>query len=67
MKTEEDHTLDILTKIREINQQKVIVVTESTVIDIYKKLIAKDEIDQSEIEAVKKRFFELCNYPNLVS
>lgn len=38
------------------------IMTESNVIDVYKALTNKKDIDQEEIENVRKRFFELVNY-----
>ena len=63
MKTLDEITNDMLTAIREINQkEKGLIVTESTVVELYKKLANKEVVDQSEIDQVKKRFNELCNY-----
>ena len=36
--------------------------TENNVVDIYKKLVNTEDINQEEIEQVKERFFELVNY-----
>ena len=38
------------------------ILTESNVIDVYKALVNKKDIDQEEIERVKARFHELVNY-----
>lgn len=62
MKTQEDYTLDILTKIRDLYKPKVVIVSDQNVIDICKKLANNNNIDQSEIEQVRERFNELCNY-----
>lgn len=39
-----------------------ILVNEGNVIDLYKKLVAKETIDKTERDEVLKRFFELVNY-----
>ena len=41
---------------------KVFILTESNVLDIYKKLNNNEEIPQEELDAVLKRFYELSNY-----
>ena len=41
--------------------QNQILLTESNVVDIYKKLVNKENISQEEIEQVKERFYELVN------
>ena len=43
--------------------EKQILMTESNVLDIYKKLTNKQEISEEELEQVKKRFYQLVNYP----
>ena len=64
MKTLDQITEDMLKAIREINQkEKGLIITESNVIDLYKKLSNNEEINQTEVDLVKKRFNELCNYP----
>lgn len=40
---------------------KVFILTESNVLDVYKKLVNKEEIPQDELDKVLKRFFELSN------
>jgi len=64
MKTLDEITNDMLTTIREINQKENgLIVTESTVVDLYKKLTNLEELNPNEVELVKKRFNDLCNYP----
>lgn len=41
--------------------QNQILLTENNVVDIYKKLVNKENISQEEIEQVKERFYELVN------
>lgn len=41
--------------------QNQIPLTENNVVDIYKKLVNKENISQEEIEQVKERFYELVN------
>lgn len=40
---------------------KVFILTESNVLDVYKKLVNNEEIPQDELDKVLKRFFELSN------
>ena len=42
------------------NKEKTIILTESNVLDIYRKLLKSEDIPQEELEYVKKRFKELC-------
>ena len=42
-----------------MDKEKGIYLTESNVMDIYKKLVNKSYVDPEEIALVKKRFFEL--------
>ena len=44
------------------SSKNAILLTESNVLDVYKKLVNKEEIPLEELEAVQKRFFELVNY-----
>ena len=37
------------------------ILTESNVIDVYKALVNKRDIDQEEIEKVRARFYELVH------
>ena len=53
MNTQEKQTND---------SSKGIILTESNVIEIYKKLTNNENVDPQEIEDVKKRFYELLNY-----
>jgi predicted metalloendopeptidase len=63
MKTLAEYTDDILNKIRKMNQnEQGIVITESNVIELYKKLSDQEVVNQEEIDKVKERFKELCNY-----
>ena len=43
-------------------KDKVILLTESNVLDVYKKLVNKEEISDEELSEVQKRFFDLVNY-----
>lgn len=43
-------------------KDKVFLLTESNVLDIYKKLVNKEEISDEELSEVQKRFFDLVNY-----
>lgn len=43
-------------------KDKVFLLTESNVLDVYKKLVNKEEISDEELSEVQKRFFELVNY-----
>lgn len=42
-------------------EAKEIILNENNVIDIYKKLVDHQEVSNEEIEAVKRRFYELIN------
>ncbi len=39
-----------------------LLLTEANVLDVYKKLAGNEAIPAEELEAVKKRFYELVNY-----
>ena len=41
-----------------------ILLNESNVLDVYKKLVDRENITREEIEAVKKRFYELAKGGN---
>jgi hypothetical protein len=43
-------------------KDKVFLLTESNVLDVYKKLVNKEEISDEELSEVQKRFFDLVNY-----
>lgn len=43
-------------------KDKVFLLTESNVLDVYKKLVNKEEISNEELSEVQKRFFDLVNY-----
>lgn len=42
-------------------EEKKILLTESNVLDVYKKLVGNENIPADELEAVRKRFYELVN------
>ena len=42
--------------------KNVFILTEGNVLDVYKKLVNKQEVPADELKAVQKRFFELLNY-----
>lgn len=41
-----------------------IILTEENVIDVIKKLINDETVSEEVSEQIKKRFFELVNYPS---
>lgn len=43
-------------------EEKVFPLTESNVIDVYKRLINNEDVPQAELDDVKKRFDELLTY-----
>ena len=43
-------------------KDKVFLLTESNVLDVYKKLVNNEEISDEELSEVQKRFFDLVNY-----
>lgn len=45
-----------------LEKDKVFLLTESNVLDVYKKLVNKEEISDEELSEVQKRFFDLVNY-----
>lgn len=44
-------------------EKEKIILTEENVLDVYKKLVNKEEIREEELEAVKQRFYKLLNHP----
>lgn len=52
--------LDLSRKL--FSEQKTFPLTESNVLDVYKKLVNNEEIPHEELDAVRKRFFELVIY-----
>lgn len=47
-----------------IVSEKSILITESSVIEWYKKITNNQEVTQEEMDAILKRFRELVNYRN---
>lgn len=47
-----------------IIKENSILITESTVLDWYKKITNNQEVPQEEMDAILKRFRELVNYRN---
>lgn len=43
-------------------EEKVFPLTESNVLDVYKRLVNNEDVPQEELEDVKKRFDELLTY-----
>lgn len=43
-------------------KDKIFPLTESNVLDVYKKLANNEEIPDEELSKVQERFFELVNY-----
>ena len=46
----------------DMEKEEGLYLTESNVMDVYKKLINKSEIDSEEKTQVLRRFYELVNY-----
>lgn len=47
-----------------IIKENSILITESTVLDWYKKITNNQEVTQEEMDAILERFRELVNYRN---
>ncbi|MCQ2194028.1 MAG: hypothetical protein MJZ28_03670 [Paludibacteraceae bacterium] len=47
-----------------IIKENSILITESTVLDWYKKITNNQEVPQEEMDAILRRFRELVNYRN---